>query len=63
MCLKGQSHEISLLWFFSSISSFWSYLRCPRAVLIFSKFSQSYCTFKMSPGYLGNLGVAQKILG
>ena len=23
--LKGQSHETSLLWFFSSISSFWSY--------------------------------------
>ena len=23
--LKGQSHEIFLLWFFSSICSFWSY--------------------------------------
>ena len=48
--LKGQSHEIFLLRFFSSISSFWSYLRHPRAALIFSKFSQSYCTFKTTPG-------------
>jgi len=33
------------------ISLFWSYKRCPRAVLIFRKLSQSYCTFKMTPRY------------
>ena len=48
---------------FSSTSLFWSYKRCPWAVLIFSKFSQSYCTFKTTPRYLGNWGVAQKFLG
>ena len=48
---------------FSSISSFWSNLRYPRAILIFSEFSQSYCTFKMTPWYLGNRGVGQTFLG
>ena len=31
--------------------------------LIVSKFPQSYCTFKMTPRYLGNRGVAPKFLG
>ena len=33
--LKGQSHEILCTRFFSSISLFWSYQRCPWEVLIF----------------------------
>ena len=37
-----------------------TYKRCPWAVLIYSEFSQSFCTFKMTPWYLGNWGVAPK---
>ena len=61
--LKGQSHEIFLLCFFSSICSFWSYQRCPRAVWNFSKFSQSYWTSKTTPRCFGNRGVALKFWG
>ena len=46
--LKGQSCKIFFILFFSSNSSFCSYKRCLRAVLNFSKFSQSYSTLKTS---------------
>ena len=61
--LKGQSHEIFLLWFFSLICSFWSYQRCPRAFWNFSKFSQIYWTLKTTPRCFGNRGVALKFWG
>ena len=44
--LKRQSHKIFVSGFFLLISSSWSHWRCPRAVLIFSDFSQSYWGFK-----------------
>ena len=46
--LNGQSHKIFWIRLFSLISSSWPHWRCPWAVLIFSNFSRSYWTFKMS---------------
>ena len=61
--LKGQSHKIFCIWFVLTIKSSWSHKRWPRAVLIFSYFSRSYWTFKMTPQCLGHWGVDPKFLG
>jgi len=51
--LKGQSHKIFLLRFFSQTA----HSGPIRDVL--GPFSQSYCTFKRTPQYFGNPGVAK----
>jgi len=63
LTLKGLSREIFCTLFISLISSSWSHLRCPGAVLIFFAFSWSYWTFKMTPQCLGHQGVDPKFLG
>ena len=50
--LKGQSHEIFCTQFFSSISSFWSHLRCLWAILFILLFHRVIALLKKLPGTL-----------
>jgi len=60
---KGTVSRDFLYPVFSLTSSYLSLYRCPRAVLIFSDFPQSYWGFKMTPPCPKHPGVDPKFLG